>query len=250
MPSGIAWLGGVVATCSVALAAPALARAESLAVSIGAQPTVGKPLSVTAEGVADGAHQLYVYVQVGSTCSPNPYEEISKTNVLALSGAGESLSAGTYRQTHTYTPAATSAYEICGYLDDAATNTPDAVGSANFIPAAETRTPQAELEYWERVARQAQSPTERQHAESEVQRIRPRITAPCVVPSLKGDSLRRARGALLRAHCRLGKVSRSRGVHGALVVIRQSPAHGRKLSQGSPVAVTLGSGKHTSRGTR
>jgi hypothetical protein len=234
------WLAGAFAACCVGLVAPGVARAESLAISIGGQPTVGKPLSVTAEGVADGAHGLYAYAQVGYSCASDPYEEISKPNVLAFSAAGESLSAGTYRKTYTFTPVAASPYEICAYLDDTPSNTPDAVGSANFIPAAETRDPQAETEYWERLAREAQSPTERQHAESEAQRARSRITVRCVVPSLKGDSLRRARRALVNAHCRLGKVSRRRGVHRALIVIRQSPAHGRKLRQGSAVAVTLG----------
>jgi hypothetical protein len=233
-------LAGTVAACCIGLAAPGVARAESLAISIGAQPTVGKPLSVTTEGVADGAHGLYAYVQAGNSCASDPFEEISKPNVLAFSGAGESLSAGTYRQTHTFTPVAASPYEICAYLDDTPSNPPDVVGSANFIPAGETSNPQSEVEYWERVAREAQSPTERQHAESEAQRARSRITVRCVVPSLKGDSLRRARRALVKAHCRLGKVSRSRGVHRALVVVRQSPAHGRKLREGSAVAVTLG----------
>jgi len=62
----------------------------------------------------------------------------------------------------------------------------------------------------------------------------------CVVPSLHSDSLVRARQALDRAHCSLGKVSRPRGYHGPLVVIGQRVRPGRKLSSGTPVAITLG----------
>jgi hypothetical protein len=63
----------------------------------------------------------------------------------------------------------------------------------------------------------------------------------CVVPSLKGDSLAKARSVLRKAHCRLGKVSRPGGRYqGDLVVIRQRIAHGRRLPNHTPVAVTLG----------
>lgn len=61
----------------------------------------------------------------------------------------------------------------------------------------------------------------------------------CVVPSLNGDSLTAARRALDRAHCRLGKVTKPRTRHGALVVDRQSARSGRRLASGTKVAVTL-----------
>jgi hypothetical protein len=61
----------------------------------------------------------------------------------------------------------------------------------------------------------------------------------CVVPSLKGDSLARARRALDRAHCRLGRLSESRRYHGPLVVIKQSVQNGRELAADASVALTL-----------
>ncbi len=70
-------------------------------------------------------------------------------------------------------------------------------------------------------------------------------TVRCVVPSLKGDSLGTAQKALSKAHCKLGKVSRPRTHHGALVVTGQSPKNGKKLASGAAVAVTLGSSKAT-----
>ncbi len=65
-------------------------------------------------------------------------------------------------------------------------------------------------------------------------------TVQCVVPSLKGDSLRAAQIALRKAHCKLGKVSRPRAHHGALIVVGQGAPSGKKLAGGAAVAVTLG----------
>ncbi len=64
--------------------------------------------------------------------------------------------------------------------------------------------------------------------------------AKCVVPALIGHSLRAAQHALAKAHCRLGKVTGSRTGHGTLLIISQSAKHGKKLSRGARVAVTLG----------
>lgn len=64
--------------------------------------------------------------------------------------------------------------------------------------------------------------------------------AMCHVPSLKGDSLDAARRALRKGHCDLGKVSKPRKHHSALVVKTQSIRAGRKLAKGAAVAVQLG----------
>lgn len=62
----------------------------------------------------------------------------------------------------------------------------------------------------------------------------------CVVPSLKGDTLAVARRALVKAHCRLGRVSHThRG--SALRVISQGTQHGKRLPAGASIAVALGS---------
>jgi hypothetical protein len=62
----------------------------------------------------------------------------------------------------------------------------------------------------------------------------------CLVPSLKGDSLGAARSALSKAHCKLGKVSKTRGHHKTLVVSGQSAKSGKTLADGAAVAVKLG----------
>jgi hypothetical protein len=83
---------------------------------------------------------------------------------------------------------------------------------------------------------------ERAAAEREARRLQEDAKASqCVVPSLKGDSLSKARRALNKSHCRLGRVSRSHSRHrGILVVIGQSPSLGSKLADGTRVAVILG----------
>ena len=66
----------------------------------------------------------------------------------------------------------------------------------------------------------------------------------CLVPSLKGDSLSKARTVLRKAHCRLGKVTRARTTHtarhAAEVVVRQDPARGKRRANSTKVAVTIG----------
>ena len=66
------------------------------------------------------------------------------------------------------------------------------------------------------------------------------VAPSCVVPRLKGDSLAVARRALAKNHCAVGHVIKPRKHHGALEVVTQSANAGRKLANGTAVAVTLG----------
>jgi len=62
----------------------------------------------------------------------------------------------------------------------------------------------------------------------------------CIVPSLKGDPLGKARRALSKARCALGKVTMPRDAHGStLVVIEQSAKHGKTLPGGARIGVAL-----------
>lgn len=64
---------------------------------------------------------------------------------------------------------------------------------------------------------------------------------PCIVPRLRGKTLRQARRALTRANCRLGRVSRrpaARRLRGR--VVGQRPSAGRRLPDRSRVNVVLG----------
>ncbi|HJR01551.1 MAG TPA: PASTA domain-containing protein, partial [Methylomirabilota bacterium] len=67
----------------------------------------------------------------------------------------------------------------------------------------------------------------------------------CVVPRLKGKTLKAARKALRRAHCALGKVRRaysSKVKRGR--VVAQKPRPGARRRAGAKVALTLSRGKH------
>jgi hypothetical protein len=61
----------------------------------------------------------------------------------------------------------------------------------------------------------------------------------CVVPSVRGNTLRGARRALLAAHCSLGKVYGPRSGHGTPVVQWQSATSGSRLRSGSSVSLRL-----------
>jgi len=71
----------------------------------------------------------------------------------------------------------------------------------------------------------------------------PRIVR-CVVPRLKGKTLLASRRALVRANCRLGRVTRSYSVSiAAGRVISQRPAAARRLARYTRVSLVLSSGK-------
>jgi hypothetical protein len=71
----------------------------------------------------------------------------------------------------------------------------------------------------------------------------------CKVPKLKGKTLKKARKLLKRGHCRLGKVTKPKGVHGKrairrLVVKKQSPRAGKLRPRGAHVRVKLRRKRH------
>jgi subtilisin family serine protease len=61
----------------------------------------------------------------------------------------------------------------------------------------------------------------------------------CVVPKLKGKTLKQATAALKKARCALGKVTRPRRAKGTLVVSTQSVKAGRKVTRNTKVSVKL-----------
>jgi hypothetical protein len=71
----------------------------------------------------------------------------------------------------------------------------------------------------------------------------------CVVPKLVGKKLGRARAALLKAHCGIGKVSRPKHEkgkrRGALVVRSSAPPAGTTLPGGTKVKLSLGHQHHS-----
>jgi hypothetical protein len=65
----------------------------------------------------------------------------------------------------------------------------------------------------------------------------------CVVPRLVGKRLKVARVALTRSGCRLGKVRRFPSAKKRGLIVRQSPAAGKRLRVGARVNVVLSLGR-------
>jgi hypothetical protein len=83
----------------------------------------------------------------------------------------------------------------------------------------------------------ATCPPPPRHEETHTQ---PTPTPPsCVVPKLKGKTLRRAKAALKAANCTLGKVRRPRHAKGKLVVKSSSPGPGTSLATRATVNLKL-----------
>jgi hypothetical protein len=265
----------VVCICVLALTATGALGAESLKVAVGADPAVEQPLGVTVEGVANGLDDLYVFAATGE-CAPDPQEEASETfEVRSLSGAGahaygvaegEALGTGDFERSYTFTPWAPEDFVLCAYLGEGSSAPPGARAQASFAlsGAGIVKAPylqeavgemkqitveHSQQEQHEREQRQREKeereripPTEQLHAEP------PRFVPPptidsrkkCVVPTLEGLSLAKARTALRHAGCRLGAVTRRGHPRGALVVLRQSARHGSRVRAGAAVAVVLG----------
>jgi hypothetical protein len=62
----------------------------------------------------------------------------------------------------------------------------------------------------------------------------------CKVPKLKGKSLKKAKSALSKAHCAIGKVNKPRHAHGKLVVHSQKSKAGSTHAADFKVGVKLG----------
>jgi streptogramin lyase len=71
-------------------------------------------------------------------------------------------------------------------------------------------------------------------------RVEPRLLEGCVVPTLLGKALARAKQLLRRAHCGLGIVANPFKLKGKLVVVVQRPAPKTVLPAGTKVSMRLG----------
>jgi hypothetical protein len=75
--------------------------------------------------------------------------------------------------------------------------------------------------------------------------VQPALPKPCVVPRLRGKTVRAARKALVNAGCTLGKVRRGRSSLAKGRVSRQSARPGRRLRPRAPVAVVVSLGRNS-----
>jgi hypothetical protein len=117
--------------------------------------------------------------------------------------------------------------------------------SAQTVREYEAKQRQAAKEREEKQAaervRLAAETTASQHQEEALASAKTAPVRPvCIVPSLRGYTLIATRRAINRAHCRLGRVSRPHRHRGELIVIGQTPRHGKQLSGEVTIEVVLG----------
>jgi hypothetical protein len=67
----------------------------------------------------------------------------------------------------------------------------------------------------------------------------PVVAAKCVVPKLRGLTLKKARKAAAKANCAVGKVKRKRSARKARTVLKQGARAGRVLKHGSRITLTV-----------
>jgi hypothetical protein len=119
-------LAGTAAGSALAESMPG--SSESLRISASDPRQVGRPMTVPVEGVADGAHRLFVYGASGPHgCAIEHVEGLSET---ALTPAGgETLAAGPFLREYAAVPVAEGRYIICAYLDAPPERPPGRLGN-------------------------------------------------------------------------------------------------------------------------
>jgi hypothetical protein len=124
----------IIAIATVLLALPQVAVAQGESVAVAASSTVAQslPATVTVQGVADGNHHLFVFVDpTGGTCSQDgAYHE---QWAHSLSGAsGDAVDAGAFSKSYTYTPPSAGTYTLCAYLSATLYDLSDAMATGRF----------------------------------------------------------------------------------------------------------------------
>jgi hypothetical protein len=244
---------------TVSLTIPSIVTGESLKVSTPPEPRAGKSLSIEVTGTADGSHRLFAFVEPwGGRCPLRPSGEpglLSEATWL-IPYTGASLGTGAFAAAYSFTPPGGGIYPVCTYLDEGPEASPDVTSFTKLEVPIGGGPPPGLIEELKRIGieneqrrqreavqrRQEQEERERRPA-SELQQsatTQPQgATSYCVVPHLVGHTLSRARALLVRAHCRLGKVSKSAHASGKLVVSHQGEPRGMKLPTGTAIAVRL-----------
>jgi hypothetical protein len=265
-------LGGSLIAAVVSLAvAPGVVQAdtapgsnETLALAASGQRGVGKELKITVEGIADGAHRLFVFGQSeGCPGWLGRYEQAPAEELTAP--GGETLPSGPFSRSFEVIPERGTVYGVCAFLDTSSSALPDAWTSGCFsldgtpdcrfpeldpygVLAAEemgrkvvaeeerelTERETREREARERLAAEAVARGEREHEEAKVHEA-----ARCHVPRLVGHSQAGAKRLLLAAHCRLGHVTVRQGAGKPVHVVWQRPRRGGSYAPGTSVAVRL-----------
>jgi hypothetical protein len=124
--------------------APGSTETLKLVAPVADERALNVPMTVTAEGAADGLHRLFVYGEPNvQGCQTWPYQEQAQKGAVTLTDIeGEPLSAGHFSKSFVVTPTR-EAYGVCAYLDTTASANPDVFEYGCYgIPAHIVRFPE------------------------------------------------------------------------------------------------------------
>jgi hypothetical protein len=111
-------LGALIVSALAPAGWPAGAFADSVGVTMSADPVVGVPMTITTSGTSASGEALWVFVQPSSTaCATRVYDEIEFTGGQAVAiTSDQSLPSGAFSEETDFTPSAAAAYTVCAYV--------------------------------------------------------------------------------------------------------------------------------------
>jgi hypothetical protein len=196
----------LIAAVVLLLATPATAAAApALTIEAPTSAPLGKAVSITYRGVAEpapgGSVQLSGYRELdGADCAPNAYAQGQR--LYSRRAGSFDIAAGPFRVLTKVEFGATGTWRICAYLTNVS-------GWADAPPAAFAT------------------------ATIEIVVGQPSGVSGCTVPRLRGLTIAKAKAALKRRRCALGRVKRTRAAKGrpvgSLVVVKQEYKAGERL---------------------
>jgi hypothetical protein len=108
----------------------------SVGFSWSADPREARDVSVTTSGSTERARSVFAYAQApadGSSCAATAYSESTKYSATLLSRSlGDEAGAGSFSQTHAFKPAGAGTYQLCGYVAENSSATPNATSAATL----------------------------------------------------------------------------------------------------------------------
>jgi hypothetical protein len=108
-----------------------------VAIAVSAEPAEEQPVTLTASGTSEADRRLYVYALAGtSACPSSPsglYYGFELSGTDGFSSDGDVIAAGAFSRSYQYSPVAAGAYRLCAYVDEAASDTPNASVDGSFV---------------------------------------------------------------------------------------------------------------------
>jgi len=206
---------------------PAVAHAElpitvrqphiTLSISTPGSVAPGKTFQIATTAQAETSREVYEYIEPnnGRGCPANAAAAASPAGSMGIywpaGGSAWRVEGGPFTETVNETISGAGAYLVCAYAEYPTTESvPEAVTSSAISVASAI-------------------PVVTHHP----------VSAMCVVPRLKGQTLTQAERSLGRAHCKLGRVTKPKHHRHKLVVVSQSPGAKKTTPGGTKVSLRL-----------